>query len=77
MDDILLVIVIPVLFGLGFIPIIAFNRFLNQNRSSIVGKSERGASDLPGEKGAQLDEFERTGVVFFEEEAEKNGGKKR
>lgn len=69
MEDYIIIALLAVLFGLGFIPVFYFSRFVNRIRKPIIDKSKKAPLRKDLKNGGEDDpvrEFERTGDVFLE-----------
>jgi hypothetical protein len=67
-NDVLLIVLILALFGLGFIPVAALLKYLGKNRryTSEHGDSHDGQRTKPASE--PIEELERTGMLYFDPE---------
>ena len=68
-EDLLVILSMLAVLGLGFIPVFFLNRFLNRVRRPVIDSTKAKAKKAPNDNGRDDDplaEFERLGEVRFD-----------
>ena len=73
MENAVLIVILALLFCLGFIPVVMLTRFLRKNHRYITEDPARSQANRPGEGEGPLDEFENSGILYFESNDEDDG----
>lgn len=72
MENAFVIIALAVLFGLGFIPVVQFGKFLTNNRRS-KPESPKPRDPEDKKKDGPLAEFDREGILYFGGEPKQPG----
>lgn len=69
MDNVILIIALIALIALGFIPVVALGVLTERKRRGVMKTDEAEAAVGAGEEAVKIRQFERTGILYFNDEA--------